>query len=300
MSVTVSAETDMAVRIVAWDWSGAGEGHVCRPGMVAAVSLLAHADVAGGAPLPPSTDPPASIGGGNDRNALPIYDVPVRSAVSTVVGSTIRTSAIRSLGAFLNVVAIEGMIDEIATAAGIDPAAMRLEYLSEPRAREVLLRALELAGDCAHGLSRGIGVARYKGTGAWCAVVADIAAEVRVDVRSLAVVADVGRVASRDGVLNQLEGGALQAMSWTLLEQAPIRDGRVTATAWSDYPILRFPEVPRVISDVIDRPDEAYLGAGEAAAGPTGAAICNALASAIGVRVTELPLTPEAIIRALS
>jgi CO/xanthine dehydrogenase Mo-binding subunit len=144
-----------------------------------------------------------------------------------------------------------------------------------------------------------VGIARYKGTGAWCAVVADIAAEVRVDVRSLTVVADVGRVASRDGVLNQLEGGALQAMSWTILERSTVRDGHVVASGWSDYPILRFPDVPRVVADVIDRPDEPYLGAGEAAAGPTGAAICNALAHALGVRVTELPLTPEVIMRAV-
>lgn len=299
MEVAVSAETDDSGRIVAWEWSGSGEGHVCRPGMVDSVSLLAHADIADGTPLPPSADPAAAIGGGNDRNALPLYNIPVRRAVSTVIGSTIRTSAIRSLGAFLNVIATEGMIDEIATASGSDPAVMRLEHLSDPRARAVLVRALDLAGDGVHGLSRGVGIARYKGTGAWCAVVADIAAEVRVDVRSLTVVADVGRVASRDGVLNQLEGGALQAMSWTILERSTVRDGHVVASGWCDYPILRFPDVPRVVADVIDRPDEPYLGAGEAAAGPTGAAICNALAHALGVRVTELPLTPEAIMRAV-
>lgn len=299
MTVTVSAETDEAGRIVAWDWSGTGEGHVCRPGMVAPVSLLAHADVASGAALPPSADPPAAIGGGTERNGLPLYDVPVGLATSTVAASPLRTSAIRSLGAFMNVIATEAMMDEVAAALGEDPVALRLRHLSDERAAAVLLRAVEIAGECDARYARGVGVARYKGTGGWCAVVADVEAQTRVDVRSVTVVADVGRVASRDGVLNQLEGGAIQAMSWTVVERLPVQDGEVLAKTWGDYPILRFPDVPRVMADVIDRPDEPFLGAGEVAAGPTGAAICNALARALGIRVTQLPLTPESIMRAI-
>jgi CO/xanthine dehydrogenase Mo-binding subunit len=130
-------------------------------------------------------------------------------------------------------------------------------------------------------------------------VVADVECIDRVRVTQLIVVADVGEVVSRDGVLHQLEGGAIQSLSWTLQESAPILQGVVDAQGWADYPIARFTEVPPVIADVIDRPGEPFLGAGEAAAGPTGAAIANAVTAALGVRIAELPLTPTAIMRAL-
>ena len=104
---------------------------------------------------------------------------------------------------------------------------------------------------------------------------------------------------SRDGVLHQLEGGAIQSLSWTLHESAPITRGAVNANGWADYPMARFTDVPSVVADVIDRPGEPFLGAGEAAAGPTGAAISNAVTAALGVRITELPLTPKAIMRAI-
>jgi CO/xanthine dehydrogenase Mo-binding subunit len=109
----------------------------------------------------------------------------------------------------------------------------------------------------------------------------------------------VGEVVSRDGVLHQLEGGAIQSLSWTLHESAPIAWGAVNATGWADYPMARFTDVPSAIAEVIDRPGEPFLGAGEAAAGPTGAAIANAVTAALGVRLTQLPLTPAAITRAL-
>jgi CO/xanthine dehydrogenase Mo-binding subunit len=130
-------------------------------------------------------------------------------------------------------------------------------------------------------------------------VVADVECIDRVQVNQLFVVADVGEVVSRDGVLHQLEGGAIQSLSWTLQESAPIALGAVSANGWADYPMARFTDVPSVKTEVIDRPGEPFLGAGEAAAGPTGAAIVNAVTSALGVRLTELPLTPAAITRAL-
>lgn len=301
MEVEVAAVTDDTGHIVNWDWYGSGEGHIARPGTVAGVSLLAHSEILGGSPMPASADPAPAIGGGITRNSRPIYDVPVRHAESTLRPSTIRTSAIRSLGAYLNVIAIEALMEDIARSQGIDPVEFRLAHLSDARAIQVLLRAVELSGEPsiaeAHG--RGIGLARYKGTGAWCAVVADVECIDRVRVTQLIVVADVGEVVSRDGVLHQLEGGALQSLSWTLHESAPITGGAVNANGWTEYPIARFTEVPPVIADVIDRPGDPFLGAGEAAAGPTGAAIANAVTAALGVRIAELPLTPTAIMRAL-
>jgi CO/xanthine dehydrogenase Mo-binding subunit len=106
-------------------------------------------------------------------------------------------------------------------------------------------------------------------------------------------------VVSPDGVRNQIEGGAIQAMSWTLKERVRFDRRRVTSGDWETYPILRFAETPRVDVAVISRPDEPSVGAGEAAQGPTAAAIGNALADAIGVRVRDLPLTPERVIAAM-
>jgi nicotinate dehydrogenase subunit B len=112
-------------------------------------------------------------------------------------------------------------------------------------------------------------------------------------VKRLVLAADVGLAINPDGVANQLEGGAIQATSWTLKEE-----GRVGAVSWEDYPILRFSEVPAVEVHVL-KSDAPSLGAGEAAQGPTGAAIANALHDALGVRVRDLPLTPERIVKAM-
>jgi nicotinate dehydrogenase subunit B len=145
----------------------------------------------------------------------------------------------------------------------------------------------------------GIGFARYKDRGAWCAVVAEVAAVTTVDVRRLWVAVDVGRVVNPDGVRNQIEGGAIQATSWTVKERVRFDRTRVTSDSWETYPILRFGETPEVEVRVLDRPEQPSLGAGEAAQGPTAAAIANAVADAIGVRVRDLPLTAEAVLAAL-
>jgi CO/xanthine dehydrogenase Mo-binding subunit len=142
-----------------------------------------------------------------------------------------------------------------------------------------------------HG--RGIGFARYKNIGAYCAVLAEVEAGAALRAKRLVVAADVGLAINPDGVANQLEGGAIQATSWTLKEE-----GRVGAVSWEDYPILRFSEVPAVEVHLLAS-ELPSLGAGEAAQGPTAAAIANALHDALGVRVRDLPLTPERIVQAM-
>jgi CO/xanthine dehydrogenase Mo-binding subunit len=140
---------------------------------------------------------------------------------------------------------------------------------------------------------QGLGFARYKNLGAYCAVLAEVEAGEVLRVRRLVVAADVGLAINPDGVANQLEGGAIQATSWTLKEE-----GRVGAVSWEDYPILKFSEVPAVEVQVL-KSDAPSLGAGEAAQGPTAAAIANALHDALGVRVRDLPFTPERIVKAM-
>lgn len=285
-----------------WRHEAWSQGHTSRPGSGRTPDLRAAADVAGVAPAP-AADPPLPAGG-SLRNADPIYAFPARQVVGHLSRAAApRASALRSLGAFLNVFAIESFMDELAARAGADPLAYRLAHLTEPRARAVLERAATVAGwtgrDAGPDGGHGIAVARYKGIGAYCAVVAEVEAVHDVRVRRLVVAVDAGRVISHDGLVNQMEGGAVQATSWTLLEQVRFdRDGP-SSTDWSSYPILRFSQVPAVTVEVLDRPGEPSLGAGEAAQGPTAAAIANAVRDALGVPVRDLPLTPERIIEAL-
>jgi CO/xanthine dehydrogenase Mo-binding subunit len=211
----------------------------------------------------------------------------------------LRTSALRSLGAYANVFAIESFVDELAIAIDTDPIDYRLRYLKDLRARAVLERAADNAGwrrwQPREGWGHGVGVARYKNSGAYCAVVAEIEAQAEVRVHRLVIAVDVGLVINPDGVRNQIEGGAIQAASWTLKEAVRFDRLRVTSENWEAYPILRCSEAPAVEVDILSRPDHPAVGVGEASLGPTAAAIANAVFAALGVRVRDLPLTGERI-----
>src|SRR6266702_3718945 len=151
----------------------------------------------------------------------------------------------------------------------------------------------------AEGRGHGIGFAKYKNLGAYCAVVAEVEVDNEVRVKRLVLAVDVGLVINPDGVINQIEGGAIQSTSWTLKEQVKLDARGITSLGWEEYPVLKFSEVPAVEVELIDRPELPSVGAGEAAQGPTGAAIANAVAHALGLRVRELPLTPERVIAAI-
>jgi nicotinate dehydrogenase subunit B len=301
MTATARAGLEDA-RITGWSYDVWSQGHSSRPGFSGTPGLLAGRDLAEPVPLPPPTDPPPAAGGGTTRNALPAYDVGPRRIVGhRKTDTALRTSAMRALGAHLNVFAIESFMDELAEAAGVDPVAFRLAHLSDPRARHVVAEAARLAGwdeELPEDTGRGLGYARYKDRGAHCAIVADVEVTSEVRVTRLVVVADVGRVVNPDGARNQLEGGATQATSWTLKERMPFDSRRLLGTDWEAYPVLRFSEAPEVSVHLVDS-DAPSVGAGEAAQGPASAAIANAVHRALGVRVRDLPLTPDAVVRAI-
>jgi CO/xanthine dehydrogenase Mo-binding subunit len=301
MTATVRASLDGG-RIAGWTYDVWSQGHTARPGYAGNPGLLAGAYLAAPVPLPPPTDPPLTGGGGTTRNAVPAYDVgPRRVTGHRKTDSPLRTSAMRSLGAHLNVFAIESFMDELAAAAGADPVTFRLDHLTDPRARHVVAEAARLSGwgeELPEDTGRGLAYARYKDRGAHCAIVADVEVTSEVVVTRLLVVADVGRVVNPDGARNQLEGGATQATSWTLKERMPFDRRRLLGTDWEAYPVLRFSEAPEVSVHLVDS-DAPSTGAGEAAQGPTSAAIANAVHSALGVRVRDLPLDSAAIVRAI-
>jgi CO/xanthine dehydrogenase Mo-binding subunit len=303
MAVEIEADLDAQGEIVEWRHSIWGNGHVARPGRAALPALLAGTEIANPFPRTVATNPPQATGGGADRNSVPLYDFPSWTVeCHRLLTMPIRTSALRTLGAQGNVFAIESFLDELATERGEDPVAFRLRHLSDPRSREVIESVAKRANwkpQKQSGVGYGIGFARYKNTGAYCAVVAEIEGAEDIRVRRLTIAVDVGEAINPDGVINQIEGGAIQATSWVLKEQVRFDCERITSNTWSSYPILRFSEVPEVQVEVIARPELDPVGAGEAAHGPTTAAIANAVFDCLGVRVRNLPITRDSLIAAM-
>jgi CO/xanthine dehydrogenase Mo-binding subunit len=303
--VRIAADVDGDGNVARWRHEIWGNGYVARPGSLPSVSLLAASHRSGGSPIDPAAEPPLANGGGAGRNAVPGYDFPYQVVNHRLLEMPLRTSSLRSLGAFLNVFAAESFVDELAAAAGRDPVEYRLSMLSDPRGRAVIEAAAKRVGwgvpadgagapDGAvpgDAVGRGIAYARYKNSSAYCAVVAEVEAVSEIRVRRLTVAVDAGLIVNPDGAVNQIEGGAVQATSWALKEQVRFDRYGVTSDSWETYPILRFSEVPAVDVELLPGTPNASLGVGECAAGPTVAAIGNAIADALGVRVRTLPFS---------
>jgi CO/xanthine dehydrogenase Mo-binding subunit len=303
MAIEVEANLDAQNEIVGWRHSIWSNGHAARPGRAAQPALLAATELSDPFPRMISTNPPQANGGGGDRNSIPLYDFPSWHIEShRLTTMPVRTSALRTLGAQGNVFAIESFLDELANERGEDPVAFRLRHLSDPRAQDVIRSVAQRAKwkpEKIFGIGYGLGFARYKNTGAYCAVVAEVEGAEDISVERLTIAVDVGEAVNPDGVINQIEGGAIQATSWVLKERVRFDRQRITSNSWTAYPILRFSEVPKVQVEVIQRPDSEPLGAGEAAHGPVTAAIANAVFDALGVRVRNLPITRDSLIAAM-
>jgi CO/xanthine dehydrogenase Mo-binding subunit len=303
MAIEVEADLDAQNEIVGWRHSIWSNGHAARPGRAAQPALLAATELSDPFPRMISTNPPQANGGGGDRNSIPLYDFPSWHIEShRLTTMPVRTSALRTLGAQGNVFAIESFLDELANERGEDPVAFRLRHLSDPRAQDVIRSVAQRAKwkpEKIFGIGYGLGFARYKNTGAYCAVVAEVEGAEDISVERLTIAVDVGEAVNPDGVINQIEGGAIQATSWVLKERVRFDRQRITSNSWTTYPILRFSEVPEVQVEVIQRPDMEPLGAGEAAHGPVTAAIANAVFDALGVRVRNLPITRDSLIAAM-
>ena len=249
--------------------------------------------------------------GGIARNAIPIYDIEdVRVRKHLLVTAPVRTSSLRSLGAYGNVFAIESFMDELAEDAGIDSIEFRLRHLGDARARMVLEDVMKISSwescrsdrsDIEGEIARGAGVAlaRYKGSGCYVAVVCEVEASQTIKLRHVWASVDVGRVISPDGVRAQIEGGIIQSASWTLKERALVEGDGSQVFGWDDYPTLPFSETPQIDVSILERNDLPPVGAGEGAQGPTSAAIANAVHNALGVRVRNLPLTSDEVTRAM-
>ncbi|MGQ0655223.1 MAG: molybdopterin cofactor-binding domain-containing protein [Betaproteobacteria bacterium] len=284
-------------RVADWAYEVWSNTHLTRPGPAGNLAPAWFLEKPFAPPPPKGIPQPA---GGGDRNAIPLYKFGNPRVVHHFVQPMpLRVSALRALGGYMNVFSIESFMDELARAAGTDPVEFRLRHLDDPRAREAVRMAAERFGWSAFrrqsGRGRGFGFARYKNIAAYTA----IACEVEVDresgeVRVLRAVAanDSGEIVNPDGIRNQIEGGIVQSLSWSLYEAVSFDRTRITSLDWGSYPILRFPNLPDSVEvHLIDRPGQPFLGTGEAAQGPAAAAVANAVADATGARLRELPLT---------
>lgn len=299
MFADVEATIDADKRIVAWNYDVTSFSHNTRPG--SAGNLAAAMEIANPIARPVPKPIPMPEGDGQ-RNSNPLYDLPNMHVLYHFVPDLpLRVSALRSLGAHLNVFAIESMLDELARAADADPLAFRLAHMKDPRARVVIETlgskfgwADRNKGDGRRGT--GMAFARYKNLGAYCAVAMQI--ELNRDTGEVAIkrvnaVTDAGEPINPDGIRNQIEGAIVQSLSWTTRERATFEPSRRTSFDWSGYPVSRFSNVPEsIVVDIVPSHGLPFLGAGEAGQGPAAAAFANAIADASGVRLREMPLSP--------
>jgi nicotinate dehydrogenase subunit B len=303
MVMQLGGALDAHGNIVKWSHEVWSHPHSTRPGQSKGSHTLAarHLERAVGAV--PVGDVPLPSGGA-DRNAIPAYDIPnVRVAKHFIVESPLRTSALRTLGGYANVFALESFLDELALAAGADPVEFRLRHMKDPRARAVIEATAARAGWKPGMRGWGFAYARYKNLSCYCAIAAEVTVDRntgRVRVTRAVSAVDVGQAVNPDGIINQIEGGFIQSASWTLKEAVSFDRTRVKTRSWADYPILRFDEVPQVEVVILNQPDQPFLGVGEGSQGPAAAAIGNAIANATGKRLRDLPFTPARVKAAIA
>lgn len=313
----------------AWEPKGAGQLMDVKGGLNADGSAAAY-DFAtrypsNGAPtlallLTGQIAPEPAVFEMGDRTAIPPYDYENMRVVAHDMPPIVRASWFRGVSALPNTFAHESYIDELATEAGVDPIEYRLRYLKDARAVDLVNAVAERAGwkprpvwqqpEAEGDIVRGRGFAyalyvhsKFPGYGAaWSAWIADVAVNKTTgDVSVTRVVAgqDSGLMINPDGVRHQIHGNVIQSTSRALMEEVSFDRHSVTSREWGAYPIIKFPDVPKIDVLMLPRQDQPPLGVGESASVPSAAAIANAIYDATGVRFRELPFTPERILRGL-
>jgi CO/xanthine dehydrogenase Mo-binding subunit len=316
-AMVVRLEAGMATdgAITSWGHDVWSFPHSTRPGGTQGSNLRSAWYLENPVPISPIVDGPLPNGAAG-RNAVPIYAVPGQRVTTHFhTAMPVRTSALRTLGGYFNAVAADMFLDECAALAGMDPVAYRLRHLRDPRLVAVLRRAVEISGWQPRAVTMGravpsgsvlrgtgVGLSKYKNSDSHVAVVAQVAVDVgsgAVKVEKLWAATEAGRLVNPDGVTNQIEGGMVQATSWTLMEEGRWDSRRMLSEDYQSYPIIDFSHTPPIESVLIDRPDLPALGVGEGSQAPTGAAIANAILAATGRHVPEIPFTPERVRAAL-
>jgi CO/xanthine dehydrogenase Mo-binding subunit len=301
MVMEVRAGLDQQGNITAWDYQVFSPSHVARARFA---GQLVTAQLIAGQPFPAGR-----FSFGAERNAPTNYTFPrQRVTVHYLSNTPLRASSMRSLGGAENTFANESFMDELAAAAGVDALEFHLRYLDDPRARVVLIAAAENAEWDKHPSplisqdklleGRGLAFARYENEEALVACIARVQVDPptgTVSVKRIVVAHDCGLIINPDGLKNQIEGNVIQSLSRTLKEEVQFDEFRITSVDWETYPILKFTEVPDVDIVLINHPELPALGAGEPSTVTTAAAVANAIFDATGIRLRQIPFTPERV-----
>jgi nicotinate dehydrogenase subunit B len=326
--------------IIAWDYEAWSPTRGGRPGygqpgnqVTGFLAGFEPASFAPRSPAPPPTGPLA-----NGQNVVPSYvtgsvngvsagtgSVKSERMLSHVVESPFWTGPLRSPNRLQNTFAHECFMDELAARVNVDPVEYRLRHLRDPRLMAVIRAAAKAANwqtrpspgtqnpsprtqnpasSTQHLSGRGIACVLYEGDNGYCSMVAEVDVNVgtgATTVKRLVMALDCGPISNPDGIRSQAEGGALHGVSRALFEEVTWDAEKITSVDWRTY--RTFPvgfNVPKLETVLINSMDAEANGAGETSITVTAAAIGNAIFDATGVRVREIPFTPDRIKEQLS
>ncbi len=326
--VDLRAGLDDKGQIAAWDYESWSLTKGNRPNATTPGNIVSGALAGFPTPalVPAAANPPTNYS--NNNNASSSYGAGIvggraggtgnirseRILIHTIA-SPFFTGPLRSPNRLQNTFANESFMDEVAAMAKADPVQFRLQHLSDPRLIDVVKAAADAAkwdtrpspkpGNARTGVvtGRGISCVLYEGDNGYCALVAEVEVDQdsgEIAVKRLVASQDSGPVSNPDGLRNQMEGGALQGMSRALREEVRWNDTAITTTHWRTYRVFQFGDpLPEIIAVLINRLDKSQMGAGECTITLSAAAIGNAVFDATGVRLRQVPFTPQRVLAAL-
>jgi nicotinate dehydrogenase subunit B len=307
MVIQLAAGLDANGKITGWDYAGWSAGRGSRPGPPGNVPTGVLAGFP--EPAPAKSPPPFPPLGPDSSNTVTSYTFPTHRVLSHAVASRFFTAPLRSPARIQNTFANESFMDELAAAAKADPIAFRLAHLNDARLQAVIQESARMAkwetrpspsAASSQRLvtGRSIAAMQYEGTDAYAGVVVQVQVDKqtgKVRVQHVWAAQDCGLTINPDGMRAQAEGCVIQGVSRALKEELRWTTEKVTSIDWITYPVLRFPDMPMFDFEIINRPDQPPLGAGEVVITAMVAAIGNAIHDATGVRLRQVPFTPARV-----
>ncbi|HEU0164494.1 MAG TPA: molybdopterin cofactor-binding domain-containing protein, partial [Thermomicrobiales bacterium] len=234
-----------------------------------------------------------------------VYDLPQAKTTFYQGASPLPVAHWRGNGTSYNVFAYEGVIDQLAEAAGKDPVSFRASLLDKNPRMKAVLDAVVAKADWKPGVGstgQGIGVALAFADETYVAEVAKVQVDAdsgQVKILHFDVAIDAGLIVNPEAATHQAEGSVIFSLSPTIREAAAFDNGKVTNDTWAQYQPIKFSEVPTIDVIFVEDKTQPMGGMGEPAVAPVPAAVANAIYDAVGVRLFELPFTPDRVLAAI-